>query len=267
MVAFSPQRLEEVENRLSQLYGLMRKFDVTSVAELIARRDELATRLGAALDDRLERDQLAKKVSKLEADCVKAADALHAARVKGAPGLAALLQERIRSLEMPRAQFAVQVEERPAPGPDGKDETTFLFDANGRGLLPLSKCASGGELSRIMLCIKALLAHYQGMPTLIFDEIDTGISGSVAEKMGQMIAEMGERMQVFAITHLPQVASKGTSHLLVYKEAGPEGPRTDIRPLAGPERVREIARMLSGSDITPEALANASVLLQGNKSK
>lgn len=266
-IQFSPQRLEEVENRLSQLYGLMRKFDVTSVAELIARRDELATRLGAALDDRLERDQLAKKVSKLEADCVKAADALHAARMKAAPGLAALLQERIRSLEMPRAQFAVQVEERPAPGPDGKDETAFLFDANGRGLLPLSKCASGGELSRIMLCIKALLAHYQGMPTLIFDEIDTGISGSVAEKMGQMIAEMGERMQVFAITHLPQVASKGTSHLLVYKEAGPEGPRTDIRLLAGPDRVREIARMLSGSDITPEALANASVLLQGNKSK
>jgi len=161
----------------------------------------------------------------------------------------------------------VEVEARPGFGPDGKDEKLFLFDANERGLKPLSKCASGGELSRIMLCIKSLLAEYQGMPTLIFDEIDAGVSGSVAEKMGRLIARMGERMQVFAITHLPQVASKGAAHYVVYKETGPSGVETRIRQVEGQDRLREVARMLSGEGVTPEALANAGVLLQGNKLK
>ena len=117
-----------------------------------------------------------------------------------------------------------------------------------------------------MLCIKSLLAEYQGMPTLIFDEIDSGVSGSSAEKMGRLIADMGRRMQVMAITHLPQVASQGDTHLLVYKEDGPRGLHTVIRALSGEDRLREIARMLSGADITPEALANARVLLERNKS-
>ncbi|MBR5018183.1 MAG: DNA repair protein RecN [Bacteroidales bacterium] len=266
-ISFSPERLAEVDARLALLYGLLRKFDVSTVTDLISLRDTVAARLGAAVDDELGRERLQKQVVSLQAACEHSAEALHAARVQAAPGLSALLQEQVRSLEMPLARFSVKVTERPAPGPDGKDEVSFLFDANDRGLQPLAKCASGGELSRIMLCIKSLLAHYKGMPTLIFDEIDTGISGSVAEKMGQMIAGMGERMQLFAITHLPQVASKGASHYLVYKEAGPDGARTGIRRIDGPERVREIARMLSGENITPEALANAGVLLQGNKSK
>lgn len=266
-ILFSPERLAEVDARLARLYRLLRKFGVATVAELIALRDEVSAKLGAAVDDELGRDRLQKRVESLKEACLHSAEALHAARVQAAPGLSDLLQEQVRALEMPMARFSVQVTERPAPGPDGKDEVCFLFDANDRGLQPLSKCASGGELSRIMLCIKSLLARYKGMPTLIFDEIDTGISGSVAEKMGRMIAGMGERMQLFAITHLPQVASKGASHYLVYKEAGPEGARTGIRRIDGAERVREIARMLSGEAITPEALANAAVLLQANKSK
>lgn len=266
-ILFSPERLAEVDARLARLYSLLRKFGVTTVAELIALRDEVSAKLGAAVDDELGRDRLQKRVESLKEACMHSAEALHAARVQAAPGLSDLLQEQVRALEMPMARFSVQVTERPAPGPDGKDEVCFLFDANDRGLQPLSKCASGGELSRIMLCIKSLLARYKGMPTLIFDEIDTGISGSVAEKMGRMIAGMGERMQLFAITHLPQVASKGASHYLVYKEAGPEWARTGIRRIDGAERVREIARMLSGEAITPEALANAAVLLQDNKSK
>ncbi|MBQ2194051.1 MAG: DNA repair protein RecN, partial [Bacteroidales bacterium] len=183
-----------------------------------------------------------------------------------APGLAAQLQDDIRQLELPRARFVVEVEAGDRVGADGLDTVRFLFDANDRGLQPLAKCASGGELSRVMLCIKALLARYQGMPTLIFDEIDAGVSGSVAEKMGRMLARMGENMQVIAITHLPQVASKGSAHYLVYKEAGAAGVQTRIRPLEGSARVREIARMLSGENITPEALANAGVLLQEDKS-
>ena len=266
-VQYDPQRLEEVEARMSVLHGLLRKFNVQTESDLMALRDDLSARLGAAMDDRLERERLAGQVESCRTACMESAKALHAARLQAAPGLSALLQEQVRALEVPRARFQVQVEERPDFGPDGCDEVCFLFDANDRGMQPLSKCASGGELSRIMLCIKSLLAEYQGMPTLIFDEIDSGVSGRTAEKMGCLIAGMGERMQVVAITHLPQVASQGTSHLLVYKEQGPSGLRTAIRPLDPEERVREIARLLSGADITPEALANARVLLQRNKSK
>ncbi len=266
-VQYDPKRLEEVENRLATLHALLRKFHVSTESELIAVREELSSRLGAGIDDRQACARLRKQVDDAEAACQRSAEALHALRVKAAPGLSALLQEQVRALELPRARFSVQLEESSQWGPDGSDEICFLFDANERGLQPLSKCASGGELSRIMLCIKALLAEYQGMPTLIFDEIDSGVSGSVAEKMGRLIADMGRRMQVMAITHLPQVASQGCAHLLVYKEEGPQGLRTAIRPLTGEDRVREVARMLSGADITPEALANARVLLERNKSK
>lgn len=264
-VQYDPQRLEAVEERLATLHDLLRKFHVGTEGELIAVREELSARLGAVVDDRQACARLRGEVDAAEAACRKSAETLHALRQKAAPGLAARLQEQVRALELPRARFAVQLEESPQWGPDGSDEICFLFDANERGLQVLSKCASGGELSRIMLCIKALLAEYQGMPTLIFDEIDSGVSGSVAEKMGRLIADMGRRMQVMAITHLPQVASQGCSHLLVYKEDGPQGLRTAIRPLTGEDRVREIARMLSGADITPEALANARVLLDRNK--
>ena len=266
-ISFSPQRLEEVDGRLATLYGLLRKFGVATVAELAALRDDISARLGAGMDRQLAREGLHRQVEDLQASCLASADAIHVARAKAAPGLSALLQDEVRTLELPRARFAVEVKRRDTVTADGCDDINFLFDANERGLKPLSKCASGGELSRIMLCLKSLLAQYQGMPTLIFDEIDAGVSGSVAEKMGRLIARMGMRMQVFAITHLPQVASKGAAHFLVYKEPGPAGMRTCIRQIEGDERLREIARMLSGEGITPEALANAGVLLQGNKSK
>ena len=266
-ISFSPQRLEEVDERLATLYALLRKFGVGTVAELIAQRDDISARLGEGMDRELAREGLLRQVESLRASCLASAEAIHAAREKAAPGLSAVLEEEVRGLEMPRARFEVGVTRRTEVTADGCDDISFQFDANGRGLKPLSKCASGGELSRIMLCIKSLLARYQGMPTLIFDEIDSGVSGSVAEKMGRLIARMGERMQVVAITHLPQVASKGAAHFLVFKEAGPSGMRTCIRPIEGESRLREIARMLSGEGITPEALANAGVLLQANKSK
>ena len=265
-IQFDPQRLEAVESRLAILHGLLRKFNATSEAELIALRDELSAKLGAGLDDELALARLQETVETAREACLRSAAELHALRAQAAPGLADLLQEQVRALELPRARFSVRIDNLPETGPDGSDDIGFLFDANGRGLQPLAKCASGGELSRIMLCLKALLAEYQGMPTLIFDEIDSGVSGSVAEKMGRLIADMGRHMQVVAITHLPQVASQGCSHLLVFKEEGPRGLRTAIRPLTGEERVREVARLLSGADITPEALANARVLLERNKS-
>jgi hypothetical protein len=143
-----------------------------------------------------------------------------------------------------------------------KDDIEFLFSANGdKKPIPLQKVASGGELSRIMLCIKALMAEYTGMPTMIFDEIDTGVSGSIADKMGTLIGKMGESMQIFAITHLPQIASKGKTHLLVYKEFENNVAKSRIREITGEERVTEIARMLSGSELSQAAIANAKELL------
>ncbi len=168
----------------------------------------------------------------------------------------------IRSLEMPLSVFVADVSPAAKMGPLGRDNVRFLFSSTGRNPIPVQSCASGGELSRIMLCLKAQMAHFESMPTLIFDEIDTGVSGSVADKMGSMICSMGSDMQVFAITHLPQVAAKGSAHYLVEKSVSPDGRTTSsIRKLSTAERVLELARMLSGSTITDAAIANAKELL------
>ena len=157
-----------------------------------------------------------------------------------------------------RDLFHLTVELGTAPeGPSGRDAVRFLFSSTGKAPQDLSKVASGGELSRIMLSLKAMMARYTAMPALIFDEIDTGVSGSAADRMGQLICRMGEDMQVFAITHLPQVAAKGNAHYLVTKE----NDVTDIRLLSREERIHEIARLLSGSVITDAAVANARALL------
>ena len=141
------------------------------------------------------------------------------------------------------------------------DECHFKFDSNGRTPSDLSKCASGGELSRIMLCIKEMMSRYIGMPTMIFDEIDTGVSGSAAHKMGQLITKMGAHMQVFAITHLPQVAAKGQAHYVVRKEEVEGRSVSTLTRLNQEERIEEIARLLSSEQISAEALANAKSLL------
>lgn len=259
-VVCDPSHLEEVENRIGLICDLMRRHGVSSVAELIALRDEIASKLGIGVDAELEKSKLEKEVARLEDECRKEADEIHNKRIAKAPQLSELLQESVRNLEMPLAKFEVRVSKKDSFGIDGCDDILFYFNANGAELRELSKCASGGELSRIMLCLKALMCRYKGMPTVIFDEIDTGVSGSIADKMGRIIVGMGSNMQVVAITHLPQVASKGSAHFLVYKEGNPV-PATKIRHIEGEEREREIARMLSGSSVTNEALANARVLL------
>ena len=262
-IVFSPERLSEVDERLALLYDLMRKFGETGVEGLIAQKDKISERLGLTVDAELERSALQRRIEALRTDCEASAAAIRKARAAAIPGFVGNLTSQIRSLELPQARFDVQMQELPSFGPSGSDSVQFLFDANGHALQPLAKCASGGELSRVMLCIKSLLASHMEMPTLIFDEIDSGVSGSIAEKMGRLIVEMGGRMQVFAITHLPQVASKGKAHFLVYKEKGPDGSlRSRIRKIDGDDRVGEIARMLSGEQVTPEAVANARVLLQ-----
>ena len=252
----SPDRLEQVEDRMSLLYDLMKKHGVQTVGDLIAERDRLSEALfdSTALEQR--RVDLEKALGKAEKTYAAAADALHDARAKASEGFASAILASLAFLELDHAVFTVELAEAPE-GPTGRDAVRFLFSSTGKAPQDLSKVASGGELSRIMLSLKAMMARYTAMPALIFDEIDAGVSGSAADRMGQMICRMGEDMQVFAITHLPQVAAKGNAHYLVSKE----NDVTDIRALSPEERVQEIARLLSGSVITDAAVANARALL------
>ncbi len=255
-VEISPERLEKVEDRMSLLYDLMSQYGVQTITELIGIRDRLADALfdSTALLDR--KAELEKAVSAAESAYGQAAGALHEARLRATEGFAAAISESLAFLELEQAVFQVDMAEAPE-GPSGHDAVRFLFSSTGKAPQDLSKVASGGELSRIMLSLKAMMARYTAMPTLFFDEIDTGVSGSAADRMGSMICRMGADMQVFAITHLPQVAAKGQAHYLVSKQDG----ATSIRHLDAQERVQEIARLLSGSVVTDAAVANAEALL------
>lgn len=255
-VEFSPERLTELEQRLSLLYSLMKKFGCSDIPSLIAERDSLGETLfdSSSLEERVE--ELRKALTAEEKVYADLSSKLHERRVEASGRFAEGVRELMRFLELESALFLVEIREAQM-GPDGTDAVLFLFSSTGRAPLELSKCASGGELSRIMLGLKAMMARYADMPTLVFDEIDTGVSGSAADKMGSMICSMGEDMQVFAITHLPQVAAKGSAHYLVSKENSV----SSIRRIEGEDRVREIARMLSGSTIGEAAVRNARELL------
>ncbi|MBO4596184.1 MAG: DNA repair protein RecN [Bacteroidales bacterium] len=259
-VNLSEDRLNEVEGRISLLYSLMQKHRCANIDELIAKRDEFGQALfdGGALQEKLqELEQRSKKAA--DAHKVLCAE-ISKARKASAPALAKDILETLRYLELDRAVFAVNVD--PAePGANGTDSVWFAFSATGAAPVDLAKCASGGEVSRIMLSLKAMLARFTGMPTMIFDEIDTGVSGSAADRMGATICRMGEDMQVIAITHLPQVAAKGNAHFVVAKTDDGDRAVSGIRRIEGEERVQEIARLLSGASITPEAVANARSLL------
>ena len=263
-VVVSPQRLEQVEDRLSLLYSLMRKHGVSSVEELLQVQQQLQGDVNGADEDAEKVAQMEQEIKGLSARREVLAQELSTKRREKTEELASVLQESIRDLQMPYAIFKVELASTEKYTAKGKDTVSFLFSANGdKKLNLLQKAASGGELSRIMLCLKSLMAEYTGMPTMIFDEIDTGVSGSIADKMGALIGRMGERMQIFAITHLPQIASKKGTHLLVYKEFDKENnATTHIRELQGQERVKEVARMLSGAELTEAALENARVLLR-----
>ena len=262
-ITVSPERLQAVEERMSLIYSLQRKYDCPDVDALIALRDSLAeTEAGTEqMQQRLE--VLRKELEDAGRKRSELAARLSEARQAASASLSGKLQEAIRSLEMPHAVFMAAVSPKENLTATGGDSLDFLFSANGSSSLrDISKVASGGELSRVMLALKGLLARYTSLPTMIFDEIDTGVSGRTADKMGDMIGRMGERMQIFAISHLPQIASKRGAHYLVYKEFGPDGKAsTGIRRLEGEERVMEVARMLSGSELTPAAVENARELL------
>ena len=252
----SPERLQQVQERLSLLYSLFQKHGVSGVEELIAERERLEALVSDASTLEAQEAQAVKALEEAQRKHEACCEALHKARTAAAAPFAAAVQERLHFLELSRSAFLVQVETA-EPGPDGKDAVQFLFSASGKTPADVSKAASGGELSRIMLGIKAVMAEHAHLPTLVFDEIDTGVSGSTADKMGALVCRMGAQMQVFAITHLPQVAAKGNAHYLVTKK----DERTSVQLLDREGRIRELARMLSGARITPAAIANAETLL------
>ncbi len=258
----SESRLEEVENRMSMLYGLMQKHSCPDIASLIELRDRLSEELYDSTRLESEREQVRAQVAKVSVELDEAARQLHESRVAASGPFAQEITASVRSLELQYAVFEVDVCEAPLSS-SGIDSVVFRFSATGANAVDVAKCASGGEMSRIMLALKQMRARFANMPTMIFDEIDTGVSGSVADKMGTMICSMGDAMQVFAITHLPQVAAKGQAHYLVSKEIDPATSKavSTIKRLSDQQRVLELARMLSGSSLTDAAIANAKSLL------
>ena len=253
----NPERLDAVNARLDLIYTLQRKHRCEGVEELIALRDKYAEQLSAIEhSDELLKEAEAK-VAEAENEVTSLSKKLHDARVKSSPAFANAVEEILRNVAMADAEFKIAVTSC-TPTLSGADTVDFLFSANAAvEARPIEKIASGGELSRVMLALKTILAQHLALPTIIFDEIDTGISGRTANDVGDIISRLAEQMQVIDITHSPQVASKGKRHFLVYKEQS----RTHIRPLSNNERVEEIAKMLSGESITDAALAQAKHLL------
>jgi DNA repair protein RecN (Recombination protein N) len=261
-VEFNPARLEWVETRLSELFTLQKKYKVLSVAELIELREGFGKQLHRL--DSFEEDLEALK-KQLDAAFVQLevhAQALSDSRKDATPTIEAFLVEQLTKLGMPNIQFQVAVSALPDFTENGKDEVQFLFSANkNRAVQPVTQIASGGEVSRLMLSIKSLVAHKSDLPTIIFDEIDTGVSGEIAHRMGEIMKSMSSDMQVLTITHLPQIAAKGASHYKVYKDDSGDQTQTHIIQLKTDERLVELAQMLSGKNITDAALHNAKELL------
>ena len=260
----SPERLEAVEDRLSLLYSLMKKHAAGSISELVSLRDSLSESLADSTLLQQKRDTLREEINSAKDVYDGLCEKLHAAREKAAKPFAETVLSSLVYLELPSAVFSLRLDSAPC-GASGSDSVTFLFSSSGKNPVDVARCASGGELSRIMLCLKDMMARYCSMPAMVFDEIDTGVSGSVADRMGSMICSMGSRMQVFAITHLPQVAAKGEAHYLVSKSTETGRMLSTIEKLSDEGRVMEIARMLSGSELTDAAIANARSLISKSR--
>ncbi|MCI0522110.1 MAG: DNA repair protein RecN [Bacteroidales bacterium] len=262
MVA-DPERLDHVTRRLDTLYTLMQKHRCSDLDELLARQKEIEEKVAATTDIDQKLDDLKKRSEESYSEALRLAGELSVKRNASSASLAAEITAMLLKLGMPHARFLIRFGTLAAPVASGTDRADFLFSAN-RQVQPeeLSRIASGGELSRLMLCLKSVLASSSGLPAIIFDEIDSGVSGEVASMVGNILADMGRTMQVINITHLPQVASRGRIHYHVYKEESDHSTITRVRLLNDDERVTEVARLLSGSTITEAAIRNARELLR-----
>ena len=261
-----PERLAWVENRLDTYYSLQQKHRLASAAELLALRDSFAERLTRIENYDEELAALKHEVDEAESQVRNLAEQLTRVRRQSAANISSTLTERVKPLGMPHLQFEIEVSPRQQFDETGGDAIRFLFSANkNQPLQPVSEVASGGEISRLMLSLKALVAHAMALPTIVFDEVDTGVSGEIADKMARIMREMSRCMQVISITHLPQVAAWGQTHYRVYKSDTATATATHLVRLTDSERVEEIARMLSGSSLTAAALDNARELLNRNE--
>ena len=262
---FDASSLNEIQERFDLIQRLMMKHHVNDYAELLKIREDLQQKVGAFanIDEQIAKKE--QEVKSCEKELSKLAGELSAKRKKVKVPFEKAVTEIIRQLKMPHGVFEIEISEfseRLEFLETGKDRVRFLFSAN-KGIAPddMSRVASGGELSRLMLAIKAVAAESSYIPTLIFDEIDTGGSGEVASKLGDIMQKMGENLQIISITHLPQIASKAQNHFFVYKDEDAQKTRSCIRQLSHDERVTEIAKMLSNDKITPEAIKAAEVIL------
>ncbi|MDD3387257.1 MAG: DNA repair protein RecN [Prevotella sp.] len=266
-VSYDPEELQKLTDRLDLLYTLERKFHVDSVEDLISKRDEMAAELQDIDGGTEHLEELMAKEKQACAECMAHGRALSETRHKAAKKVEDEMKRRLMPLGIPKVNFEIEIVPKDC-APDGIDKVSFLFNANaGQQLQPISQVASGGEIARIMLALKAMISGAVKLPTIIFDEIDTGVSGRIAEKMAEIMREMGcNHRQVISITHLPQIAAMGTSHYKVSKEDTATGTVSHMIELSNDERVPEIAQMLSGSDVSSAAIENAKTLLKNARS-
>ena len=257
-----PEKLELVSQKIQLIYNLQKKHQVTTVDELIEIQANLESKLFELDNIEEEIAALSKSIEEKVVQLDAISDTIHENRTNAIPVLSQKLVSILETLGMPNVRFNMELLPSETYFQNGKDELQFLFSANkGTDFGLLKKVASGGEMSRIMLAVKAILAQYSKLPTLIFDEIDTGVSGEIAIRMGEIMKEMSTTMQIFAITHLPQIAAKGDSHFKVSKSTVDEDTQSELKLLSHNERVTEIAQMLSGAVVSDSALNHAKALL------
>lgn len=260
-IQFDPKKLDQLNDRIALGYKLQKKHGVQTTAELLQLKDDLEQKLQAVLDIDSVISERAALVASLADKADQLGERIHAGRKKQVKPLQDNVNKLLAQVGMPNARLQVQVS-LTSLHPNGKDEVDFLFDANKSNRFePIRKVASGGELSRLMLCIKSLVARSLDLPTLIFDEIDTGISGEAAKQVGLIMKDMARNRQIISITHQPQIAGKADAHFFVYKEIQGDAIKTNIRLLTEEERITAIARMLSGEKPTAAALENAREMI------
>ena len=265
-VEYNPARLQEVTERLDTLFSLEQKHHVGSAEELIALAEDIRSQLSLLTNSEDNIKELRQQIQTETEQAKKLAAKLSTGRLKAAKQVEKLVAEALVAMDMPAAKFSADVTKSEELLPSGMDNVTFLFSANkNMNPRPLADVASGGEMSRVMLALKALTSKKMHLPTIIFDEIDTGVSGKVASSMAQIMAQMsdGTGQQVLAITHLPQIAAKGDAHYCVFKQDAGNRTLTHIKQLDQEGRITELAHMLSGNTVTEAAKENARQLLQG----
>lgn len=259
---FDEEKMQELQERMDMLNRLMMKHHVNDAETLIDLRDSLEARVNAFENIDNEIGDVEKALDEQVKTLDKLAQQLHTQRMEAAKSFGIKVTELTQQLAMPHARFEIAVESLRTFSSNGRDRVRFLFSANkGIEVADIDRVASGGELSRLMLAIKSVVSRHNYIPTLVFDEIDTGVSGEVAAKIGTIMQQMGNALQLIAITHLPQVASKAEHHFFIYKSDDRSRTQTHIRMLQPEERVAEIAKMLSNDTVTPESLKAAEVLL------